>query len=141
MNSLIFRQRVEQAAQYLETCNAKAQRKRRLLEAALQLWQATKELSMSPSKRRAQGLLEADAMTITGTAGVTVDVPLLRGVGPSEIHARAKELQRTTLEDMHKPPNAHLQQVRLFPGARGDPARRSRAPFSPDLTLAHLHTL
>jgi hypothetical protein len=107
----MFRQRVEQAAQYLEACNSKAQRKRKLLEAALQLWQATKELGMSPSKRKREGLTEAAAMVIETTSGASVDVPLLRGQGPTELYQRAKDLQRAVLEDIRAPPSAPLQQV------------------------------
>jgi len=114
MNSLMFKQRVEQTAQYLEHINAKAARKRKLLEAALQLWTASKELTMSPSKRRQTGLYDADVMTITASgSGATVDVPLLRVSSPQELAKRAHEVLRTVMDDMQKSgnPSAPLQQL------------------------------
>lgn len=110
MDALMFRQRVEQAAHYLALLNDRAVDKRRLLEAALQLWQAAKGLALSPSKRKRLGLTDALSMTFTGVSGVTVEVPIV-SYGPEELVRRTQSLQRAVIENMHRPPSAAQTQV------------------------------
>jgi len=95
MNQLMHRQRVDQAAMYLNFLNTKATARRRKLEAALYLTNAVKRLGPGPHPHIPA--LDADGMD--------------SHLSPQEITRRAHDLQAAAQEDMRVPPPVHMQQL------------------------------
>ena len=97
MNDLMHRQRVDQAATYLNYLNGKAAAQRKKLEAALLLNRAAKRLGPGPHPHT-PALDRDDALTI---------------LPPEEVQQRAHALQTQTQEEMRVPPAVHIQQLAL----------------------------
>lgn len=95
MNQLMHKQRVDQAASYLNFLNTKATVRRKKLEAALYLTNSVKRLGPGPHPHIPA--LDADGMDTRLT--------------PHEILQRAHDLQTAIQEDMRVPPPITIQQL------------------------------
>ena len=95
MNQLMHKQRVVQAASYLNILNTKATVRRKKLEAALYLTNSVKRLGPGPHPHIPA--LDADGMDTRLT--------------PHEILQRAHDLQTAIQEDMRVPPPITIQQL------------------------------
>jgi len=97
MDALMQKQRVDQAAAYLEHMNGKAIKRRKVLEALLHLWESAKLLSHAP-RPHAFG---ASSTIPPGESPLSVE----------DIIRRTRDLQRHLFEDMQATPSTHVQQL------------------------------